>query len=485
MPCPKIVCSPPCCATDLEIGKQMVTSLQTLTRVECGFASIENVLTKERADIMDSFFLAETLKYLYLLFDSDHWIRRQRYIFNTEGHPFPLRPGRPNMTATRVADWEAVLDTWLDDGGTEKQKEERRRDTESDAARAADDVVDTSTSDSTSSGKSSGVHPVTGKLASADRFVKLAGQCIVPGFYSRVASRGLNYTLLTSDDLIKGYLPEDDSESGDGTEAAAAAAAQIMKLNPSTDASGDGPGLPDKLAELAGQWMQQIFGQQQAAAAAAAAAAAESGDGASSSGGQAHGSTKSDSSSDGNNGNLMMMPFNGMPTAESLAQLMESAGMTMTMNDNGEVTLEQKSPPQLTVQETPAPKPSVEQKAATATVAPTSATTAKTGEQGSAGVAAAAAAAAATAAAAAVADSESSTKEGSPGSETDHANEFVSWKDAEPVAADDATATAERALESATAAPDQDLTVRKEGHGQTAKGVADRPVQVEATAPEL
>lgn len=52
----------------------MVTSLQTLTRVECGFASIENVLTKERADIMDSFFLAETLKYLWLLFSPDNQV---------------------------------------------------------------------------------------------------------------------------------------------------------------------------------------------------------------------------------------------------------------------------------------------------------------------------------------------------------------------------------------------------------------------------
>jgi len=40
---------------------------------------------------MDSFFLSETCKYLYLLFDPDNFITASNsYIFNTEGHPFPL-----------------------------------------------------------------------------------------------------------------------------------------------------------------------------------------------------------------------------------------------------------------------------------------------------------------------------------------------------------------------------------------------------------
>jgi hypothetical protein len=29
----------------------------------------------EKDDHMDSYFLAETLKYLYLLFDENHWVR--------------------------------------------------------------------------------------------------------------------------------------------------------------------------------------------------------------------------------------------------------------------------------------------------------------------------------------------------------------------------------------------------------------------------
>jgi mannosyl-oligosaccharide alpha-1,2-mannosidase len=36
---------------------------------------------------MESFFLAETLKYLYLSQDPDHSIDLSKYVFNTEAHP--------------------------------------------------------------------------------------------------------------------------------------------------------------------------------------------------------------------------------------------------------------------------------------------------------------------------------------------------------------------------------------------------------------
>lgn len=36
---------------------------------------------------MESFFLAETLKYLYLAQDPDHPIDLMKYVFNTEAHP--------------------------------------------------------------------------------------------------------------------------------------------------------------------------------------------------------------------------------------------------------------------------------------------------------------------------------------------------------------------------------------------------------------
>jgi hypothetical protein len=43
-------------------------SSQTLV-VPCGVASLSDVSTRTQEDLMESFFLSETLKYLYLLFD--------------------------------------------------------------------------------------------------------------------------------------------------------------------------------------------------------------------------------------------------------------------------------------------------------------------------------------------------------------------------------------------------------------------------------
>ena len=37
-----------------------------------------------------SYFLAETLKYLYLLFSNDTVLPLDRWVFNTEAHPLPV-----------------------------------------------------------------------------------------------------------------------------------------------------------------------------------------------------------------------------------------------------------------------------------------------------------------------------------------------------------------------------------------------------------
>jgi len=38
---------------------------------------------------LNSYFLAETLKYLYLLFDDTDFIDLKKWVFNTEAHPLP------------------------------------------------------------------------------------------------------------------------------------------------------------------------------------------------------------------------------------------------------------------------------------------------------------------------------------------------------------------------------------------------------------
>ncbi|KAJ8449135.1 hypothetical protein Cgig2_004190 [Carnegiea gigantea] len=73
----------------LEVGKSMARALNTYAKVKGGFASVRDVTTMELEDHQHSFFLAETCKYLYLLFD-DSFLVGRNYIFTTEGHPLPV-----------------------------------------------------------------------------------------------------------------------------------------------------------------------------------------------------------------------------------------------------------------------------------------------------------------------------------------------------------------------------------------------------------
>ncbi|CAN9504766.1 unnamed protein product [Ophioblennius macclurei] len=64
-----------------------------------GYTSINNVRDPRNPgprDKMESFFLGETLKYLYLLFSNDtELLSLDKYIFNTEAHPLPIWPSAP------------------------------------------------------------------------------------------------------------------------------------------------------------------------------------------------------------------------------------------------------------------------------------------------------------------------------------------------------------------------------------------------------
>ncbi|KAG1668346.1 ER degradation-enhancing alpha-mannosidase-like protein 1 [Nymphon striatum] len=73
------------------VGRDIINNLNKYTKVKCGYATVHNVNDKSLEDRMESFFLSETVKYLYLLFDDDNPLNKQasRYIFSTEGHIFP------------------------------------------------------------------------------------------------------------------------------------------------------------------------------------------------------------------------------------------------------------------------------------------------------------------------------------------------------------------------------------------------------------
>uniref|UniRef100_A0A1B6CFG3 alpha-1,2-Mannosidase n=1 Tax=Clastoptera arizonana TaxID=38151 RepID=A0A1B6CFG3_9HEMI len=76
----------------LHVGMDIMKSINRYARTNCGYATIHSVLDMSLEDRMESFFLSETTKYLYLLFDEDNYVNRHfdKYIFTTEGHLFPL-----------------------------------------------------------------------------------------------------------------------------------------------------------------------------------------------------------------------------------------------------------------------------------------------------------------------------------------------------------------------------------------------------------
>lgn len=109
----------------LHVGRNVLRSLQTYARVACGYASVKDVRTGAHEDrsvsnyvfliwitlnwvmkfrfflifSMDSFVLAETFKYLYLLFadPSDIPINLDDYLFTTEAHFLPLSISRYSL----------------------------------------------------------------------------------------------------------------------------------------------------------------------------------------------------------------------------------------------------------------------------------------------------------------------------------------------------------------------------------------------------
>lgn len=92
----------------LEVGEDIMKSIQYSAKTACGYATIKNVKDHRKQDTMESFFLAETTKYLYLLFDPDNFLNsdggygtvietqngeciiESSYIFNTEAHPIDV-----------------------------------------------------------------------------------------------------------------------------------------------------------------------------------------------------------------------------------------------------------------------------------------------------------------------------------------------------------------------------------------------------------
>lgn len=76
-----------------EWGWKAFQAIEKHAKVENGYSSVQNANQEVviYRDMMESFFLAETLKYLYLLFDNNQNVSSfDAYVFNTEGHVLPI-----------------------------------------------------------------------------------------------------------------------------------------------------------------------------------------------------------------------------------------------------------------------------------------------------------------------------------------------------------------------------------------------------------
>ncbi|CAK5085580.1 unnamed protein product [Meloidogyne enterolobii] len=63
---------------------------QDQTKIIFIYFKIQIFLKVDQDDVQQSFFLAETLKYLFLTFSDSNKISLDKWVFNTEAHPFPI-----------------------------------------------------------------------------------------------------------------------------------------------------------------------------------------------------------------------------------------------------------------------------------------------------------------------------------------------------------------------------------------------------------
>lgn len=73
----------------LHVGEMILRDIRRRCWTKCGWTDLSDVISGEKRDRMESFFLGETAKYLYLLFSDDHPLNQldASFVFSTEGHP--------------------------------------------------------------------------------------------------------------------------------------------------------------------------------------------------------------------------------------------------------------------------------------------------------------------------------------------------------------------------------------------------------------
>lgn len=76
---------------------EVVLAIEKYCKTPKGYFGLEDVYYKKsvRKKEQKSFFMGETLKYLYLIFSNDDFISLDQWVFNTAGHPLPIKNKNP------------------------------------------------------------------------------------------------------------------------------------------------------------------------------------------------------------------------------------------------------------------------------------------------------------------------------------------------------------------------------------------------------
>ncbi|KAF2787723.1 glycoside hydrolase family 47 protein [Melanomma pulvis-pyrius CBS 109.77] len=101
----------------LHVGEMTLRDIKRRCWTKCGWAGLQDVRTGELSDRMESFFLGETVKYLFLLFDPSHPLNTMDspIVFTTEGHPLiipkRLRPSKLTRNNVPAPEWQPAPGT--------------------------------------------------------------------------------------------------------------------------------------------------------------------------------------------------------------------------------------------------------------------------------------------------------------------------------------------------------------------------------------
>ncbi|KAK4441954.1 ER degradation-enhancing alpha-mannosidase-like protein 1 [Podospora aff. communis PSN243] len=101
----------------LYVGEMVLRDITRRCWTPCGWAGLQNVLDGEKSDRMESFFLGETAKYMYLLFDDEHPLNKldAAYVFTTEGHPLIIPKAKTARGKARRTSSKKDLVSYFDE----------------------------------------------------------------------------------------------------------------------------------------------------------------------------------------------------------------------------------------------------------------------------------------------------------------------------------------------------------------------------------